>query len=220
MRITPTKIELLDVKHPGLLADVTLWLKANVAGAIKLDDIPKKIAEKYGETVTSQVVSRHKQARYLREKKLLQAAKRKTEAIEELYLEGKITDTRRAQLFEIVDENLREMGATNPKFAATLELGWAQQSLREKQQSLREKQLEQNNRKLELQVEQMHRAKGEVKRAVTEAAGGAVKDKDELLRHIDEIYGVYEAPHPSALPGPMGGGSRAPDDRPVEPADR
>jgi hypothetical protein len=146
MRIQPTKIEQLNREFPGLCDAVDSLLKAG--GDFK--EYQALVKERTGQVVASSTLSNYKQKRFLKEEQLLKITKRGILAASQLASENKMTDTRRAQLFEISNLVLREFAEANPRYTGTLELGWARQSLREKQYELQRKRDKREIRELKL----------------------------------------------------------------------
>ena len=195
MRIQPTHIEQLDRKHPGLRLEVDLLLDrgGRVPGQGTLQDVQKMLAEKYGEVVARNTISNYKQ-KYLCIRRLIDGTKRNIQAADELYREGKVTDLRRAQFAEIVNENLREI-AKDAKNSAELELRWAHQSVREKRLEQVNRKLEQDNRKLEVQIEQLKQDRDAEKAQVMKVVES---DGKELNQARDELRAIYGLPPLSA----------------------
>lgn len=212
-------MEELGTRHPGLLE----FVEEAIRDKVPYPQIAGAILEQYEEEISPQALSNHYTLRIWKRKDaelksytdalgqgraLLQLQKEnptaeREELIEALVDVGIITQKRRLMeadpLKLMAEKRRREEGQGRFK----IETG--KLDVEHKRLELDAQRLENENRVLQLKISQLAGTREKVKALIEGVAPAEMKDKNDLYREIDEIYGIFPEADPAALPGSIRG---------------
>jgi hypothetical protein len=198
-------IERLDARHKGLRLDVDLIFDAEGT----LADVQAMLLERYKEQVPISTIGSYKERRYTPQVEQVQKERTRAKALKEQLADGGLDDIAEANIAEQLMES-RQAGER-----ASLQVLLREQRERSRLQLDRDRlkadlvRIENESKDLAAKLEGLksarQREREQVKAAVAGIEPGETTGKDELLKHIDEIYGVYQEADPASLPSDLRG---------------
>ena len=228
-----TKVEEQDRKFPGLQK----FIEDRWEERVTHTEILVMVTELYpGVKLSIQNLSVHYRLRWwLRKDRELEADlqnRARFRALEERAAQDPATRARMIEVFaedsvlaqreRLAQESPLKLMADLRKsreLAANMEIEKGKLALDNRRLENETAELQRKNRELELKLAEFAGTKEKVKALIGGAEPAEVKDRNELYREIDEIYGVYQPQaDPAALPGAVRSGSGEAAGGPVEPA--
>jgi hypothetical protein len=179
MRVQPTAIEILNIKHPGLQLDVETMLQSNAL----LADVQSMLRKKFSVSVSHQTLSKHKQKRWLPSLQRIQDRVERTTAVIKVIKKEGDSDFARAFIFEQLDEAERRGERVPP------EVLLREQRMRVELR-LHFQELEQTKRKLQMGIEKAVLGLDAATRDASKRAGGRGFNIDEINRIREQTFGL------------------------------
>ena len=182
MRWTPTRVERLDVTHPGLERDVCAWLKAYLPAS----EVAKLVRAKYHEDLPERTIQNYRQIRVKVEMERTRERKAAQTAFVELVGEKGLDAGAAAQLWEV----LQQMTPKELIALRRVQLERERVRVQSKRVGVAAQRTENERRKLKSNLQQMKVRSG--RGAQDEAEPRPPADPQEIRRRIREIYGLAD----------------------------
>jgi hypothetical protein len=209
-----TRVEKLDREHPGLRK----FVDEQIAGGQTLSRISELVREAFAVKIHTSALHNYRHLRWAPDSNAMREVYRQVQAEVKVLMEETSADPNcdaakmlTAYLKSAIFRQKANLDKMDVAKLMAEERKRSELELHGQEIEIERGKLAAVNKALEIKVGQLEKARaterGKVVNLVGEvAAGGAVKSKDELLKQLDEIYGVYQEANPLALPGEVGGG--------------